>query len=699
MGPLKQLNRVIHKIADRTMFWIVGDDSTYIYNVSWEDPRIDHTVLTPNGGADVKYDKDDHVITIASAGCNAFDYLILGSKVTAVDFNFAQIALSELKAVSCMDLEFDDYFQIFAKNNLDLLRQKYKDGIRGHLSDRTQRFWDRKLKTMKTLLYSGTSGWLAYLVCRVIMPALGMGFIKSTVAVKQDATAFQDMCKKHKRRINVFCWLVDKLISNAGFALMAGVPSRQLELGLHRTDNFQTVFKRILATNMVEDNYFYYGYIAGEYSEACCPLYLKREHYPQLKQALKEGRLSLFEGTLVDVCKPNPPKEKFHMGGITPDTKFTIASLLDHMDWMPPAMVNEEFYWLSQRMDPSKGRCFWRSFSEGVHSAPLCWLRPKQVDDKSDRVAMYWSTWVAPFNGSMRFDNRTKSWSTTVVKKQTMYSQLMTGLRIVTFPFIKSWMAAKVYKKHGGAINEHGSKIEAFYEGQKDDYDAFRESFLHARPVLADCIPLRNIPGKMIWVDVGGGTARNLEFFSPKTLQDTFSKIYVVDISPSLLEVAKKRVEAAGLKDLVECVCCDFCDPGAVAAALPKAGTCDVVTFSYSLSMIPDKAAALSSAVKLLKPKGEGVMGIADFYYGGGKRASHGLGDEDGITNVLTRIYCELTRLWFKQDGVILLKRSMFKAVEEDLDFDSVPSEFFRKSVPLLPVLRPWHGVIMAPTK
>eukprot|EP00961_Rhodomonas_salina_P030438 409583-Rhodomonas_salina.3 len=44
---------------------------------------------------------------------------------------------------------------------------------------------------MKTLLYSGTSGWLAYLVCRVIMPALGMGFIKSTVAVKQDATAFQ----------------------------------------------------------------------------------------------------------------------------------------------------------------------------------------------------------------------------------------------------------------------------------------------------------------------------------------------------------------------------------------------------------------------------------------------------------------------------------------------------------------------------
>ena len=50
---------------------------------------------------------------------------------------------------------------------------------------------------------------------------------------------------------------------------------------------------------------------------------------------------------------------------------YTVASLLDHMDWMPPFMINEEMYWLQQRMDPKRGRVFWRSFSEGVHSAPL----------------------------------------------------------------------------------------------------------------------------------------------------------------------------------------------------------------------------------------------------------------------------------------------------------------------------------------
>jgi betaine lipid synthase len=203
----------------------------------------------------------------------------------------------------------------------------------------------------------------------------------------------------------------------------------------------------------------------------------------------------------------------------------------------------------------------------------------------------------------------------------------------------------------------------------------------------------------MVWVDVGGGTARNLEFFSVETIRENFSKIYVVDVSLSLLEVAKKRVEAAGLSDIVVCIDCDFCNKVAVEQKLPKKGSCDLVTFSYSLSMIPDKDAALKSAVSLLKPRGEGVLGVADFFYGGGQRASHGLGDKDGITNIFTRIYCEMTRLWFKQDSVHLLKQSVFDCVEKDLDFTKIPPERFRKRVPLLPFLRPWHGVTVAPTK
>lgn len=485
------------------------------------------------------------------------------------------------------------------------------------------------------------------------------------------------------------------------------------------------------------DNYFYYGYIAGEYSEQCCPEYLKREQFMKLRAALNDRRLTLFEGTLVDVCKQRP------------DVQYTVASLLDHMvcfvscvymlicdkvqsiasiyrderthlsthvhtyphthvhtypptrapthpqDWMPPFMINEEMHWVQKQMCPKRGRIFWRSFSENVHSSPLCWLKPVRVNDSGDRVAMYWSTWMAKMDGSIRFDLRSRQWATTKSNPQTFLSSLMTGAKIVTFPLIKGMVAKRVAAKHG--ISVHASKMEAFYESQKDEYDSFRENFLHARPVLAECIPLRD--NKMVWVDVGGGTGRNLEFFTVDTIKQRFAKIYIVDVSVSLLEVAKQRVEAAGLSDVVECVFCDFTDNKSVADKLPAAGSCDLVTMSYSLSMIPNKELALQSAARLLKKKGEGVLGLADFFYGGGPRSSRLLGDADGITNIFTKLYCEATRLWFKQDGVILLKRSVLKSVDHLFDFEAVPDEMFRKRVPLLPILRPWHGVIMAPTR
>ena len=68
----------------------------------------------------------------------------------------------------------------------------------------------------------------------------------------------------------------------------------------------------------------------------------------------------------------------------------------------------------------------------------------------------------------------------------------------------------------------------------------------------------------MVWLDIGGGTARNLEFFSVETIRQNFQKIVVVDVSLSLLDVAKKRVAAAGLGDIIECIYCDFCDESQV---------------------------------------------------------------------------------------------------------------------------------------
>lgn len=45
-------------LSDNIIWLVLG--RTYIYNVSWEDPRVDHRAF--------KLEDDDHVITLASAG-------------------------------------------------------------------------------------------------------------------------------------------------------------------------------------------------------------------------------------------------------------------------------------------------------------------------------------------------------------------------------------------------------------------------------------------------------------------------------------------------------------------------------------------------------------------------------------------------------------------------------------------------------
>jgi betaine lipid synthase len=55
-----------------------------------------------------------------------------------------------------------------------------------------------------------------------------------------------------------------------------------------------------------------------------------------------------------------------------------------------------------------------------------------------------------------------------------------------------------------------------------------------------EAFPL-NATEKMVWIDIGGGTARNLEFFPVEVLRKHFKAIYVVDISASLLEIAQRR--------------------------------------------------------------------------------------------------------------------------------------------------------------
>ena len=159
--------------------------------------------------------------------------------------------------------------------------------------------------------------------------------------------------------------------------------------------------------------------------------------------------------------------------------------------------------------------------------------------------------------------------------------------------------------------NTHAERLEGFYQGQAESYDDFRERLLHGRRELYERLPA---PDGGVWIEMGGGTASNLEYLGDRI--GALEKVLVVDLYTSLLEIARERAERQGWKN-VETIEHDV--------TTFDAPPTDVVTFSYSLTMIPDWFAAVDRALKLLKPGG--LIGVVDFYvsrkYPSGDRQRH----------------------------------------------------------------------------
>ncbi|KAK2063787.1 S-adenosyl-L-methionine-dependent methyltransferase [Colletotrichum caudatum] len=174
--------------------------------------------------------------------------------------------------------------------------------------------------------------------------------------------------------------------------------------------------------------------------------------------------------------------------------------------------------------------------------------------------------------------------------------------------------------------------LESFYKKQAGAYDATRKVLLQAQ-LKANGHPNKGGMDKRIWVDVGGGTGWNIEAMSSFVdVPEFFSSVYLVDFSPSLCEVARQRFERLGWNN-VKVVCEDArkfnledyendLPTNRIPPRSPvlsyfsqkrvEHGGADLVTMSYSLSMIPDYYSVVDSLTSLLSP--DGVMGVVDFY-------------------------------------------------------------------------------------
>lgn len=145
-------------------------------------------------------------------------------------------------------------------------------------------------------------------------------------------------------------------------------------------------------------------------------------------------------------------------------------------------------------------------------------------------------------------------------------------------------------------------RLEAFYSKQADAYDAFRKRLLHGREEMMRGLEIRE--GDRL-LDMGGGTGSNIECITDRLPR--LDSLHIVDLCPSLLRTAQGRVQRNGWSNV-------FTVQADAATYQPEGGPVDLITFSYSLTMMPNWIGVLEHAYNLLRPGGR--IGVADFYIG-----------------------------------------------------------------------------------
>ncbi|KAH9268645.1 hypothetical protein BASA83_009279 [Batrachochytrium salamandrivorans] len=244
--------------------------------------------------------------------------------------------------------------------------------------------------------------------------------------------------------------------------------------------------------------------------------------------------------------------------------------------------------------------------------------------------------------------------------------------------FIKPYLKAKPV---GIDSDQHQQRLEQFYEGQADIYDITRRRLLRGRSTMLKLCAAQlrqyypcnfangfkvgrsgetvndpaNLPSpplspsflagqdkRFAWIDIGGGTGENIERMNAFFPIRNFDKVYLVDITPSLCEVARKRFARLGWTN-VTVLCMD-----AAKFSVPEEDGADIdialITLSYSLSMIEIYYPIIDRISEILAPSG--ILGISDFYVSAKRSADP--------TRQLGWFMRWFWAIWFDQDNVYL---------------------------------------------
>eukprot|EP00754_Rhynchopus_humris_P002074 Rhum_TRINITY_DN11165_c0_g1::Rhum_TRINITY_DN11165_c0_g1_i1::g.42619::m.42619 len=566
------LDNKMDKAMDRAVESWMGQ--SWIYNQSWEDPRVDIQHF--------QIGKGDKVCMLTTGGDNCLDYLIEDPEyIDSYDMNEHQNFLLDMKLACVKALDYEDCFAILARQDYACFLRCFPRIREKLLTERSKVWWQNNQHRMEGWHLSGSVKYAAYAAIGALR-LLGCGGMLDEMRKMEHPTLEKqrEIYDRYRGRVQAAASVAQRGINS--LIGCVGVPERQFGMYDDR-DKLLTELLEFIChdTLLFHDNYFYSSYLDGGWTEDSCPRYLKKEFFLTVKQ--RANRVRYITSTLAEGVKSAEARGSY--------TRFV---LLDHQDWLPEELIVRTWRVLAEVGDHAHARgalVGWRSF--GV--LPFGCLSSLKFhfnsaigrstpNDASDRVAMYNGLFCAelPTPAQAPLLLTEPAWA-----PQTLFGSFKTFTKMMKAPL--TTLFAK----------SHSDFLESFYENQADEYDAYRANMLHGKRDLMWSVPWNTKPKRVLLF--GGGTGDVLEYIQDQIAD--FEEVVVLDLCAALLKQAEKRARRHGWTN-VRCVQGD-------ATKVTFAEKFDVVIASYVITMIPDWMAAIEKAWSHVAPNG--YLAATDF--------------------------------------------------------------------------------------
>ncbi len=250
-----------------------------LYAQCWEDPEMDRRAF--------QIAPDDVVFSITSGGCNTLAFLIDNpKKVYALDISPYQNYLLDLKMAAFRELNYEELLAFVGVLPSEK-RAEYYRRMSLHLKPESLVYWNgQAAKIAEGIIHTGRYERYMRLLRKGIRLLVGKSLPEDLFACRTQ----EERRRLYDTRWNNFRWrfFTKVFLSRTTMSLLfTGAFFKQLEENFPFGAHFREKTRRALIELPLQDNYFLAYILLGRfYNSEHLPVYLRREHFEQIKNRL-----------------------------------------------------------------------------------------------------------------------------------------------------------------------------------------------------------------------------------------------------------------------------------------------------------------------------------------------------------------------------------------------------------------------------